>query len=186
MEFNSYKISESFTHSFYQVPQELFKNPLYKGKINSDAKLLYAFLLNRMNLSQKNNWYDENGEIYLIFTRLEVQELLDLSDKTATKAFKQLLDVCLIKEKRQGLGKPNLIYIGKIQHLELNKKEMIQKQKNYDSQTVNSSVMDTEDLRRNKNNINNKYINNITSKKYGSFCQREYGNLDFLYANSIN
>ena len=103
-------------NKYYQIPQELFVNRLYKEKLNSDSKILYAFLLDRLSLSQKNLWFDKEGRVYLIFTREEVQNKLCLCEKTVTKAFKQLAEVNLIAEKRQGLGKPNLIYVGKIQH----------------------------------------------------------------------
>ena len=115
-EIDYYKNNEILENSYYQIPQELFVNSLYKEKLNSDSKILYAFLLDRLSLSQKNHWFDEYGRVYLIFTREEVQNKLCLSEKTVTKAFKQLLEVNLIAEKRQGLGKPNLIYVGKIQH----------------------------------------------------------------------
>ena len=88
---------------------ELFFNKNYRDKLNSDSK----FLLNRLTLSTKNNWIDENGNVFLIFTRKEVQKILNLSDKTATKAFKQLNECMLIHEKKQGANKPNLIYVGK-------------------------------------------------------------------------
>ncbi len=115
-EINYYKQNEILENNYYQIPQELFVNKLYKEKLNSDSKILYAFLLDRLSLSQKNHWFDSENKVYLIFTREEVQEKLCLSDKTVTKAFKQLTEVNLIEEKRQGLGKPNLIYVGKIQH----------------------------------------------------------------------
>ena len=92
-DFNFYKVNETLNHKYYQIPQELFINPLYKNTLNSDSKLLYGFLLDRLSLSIKNNWHDENGNVYLIFTRKEVQDKLNLSDKTVTKAFKQLSDV---------------------------------------------------------------------------------------------
>lgn len=95
---------------------ELFFNTKYKDKLNSDSKILYGFLLNRLTLSAKHNWIDENGSIFLIFTRKEVEKLLNLSDKTVTKVFKQLKDCKLIYEKKQGANKPNLIYVGKIEH----------------------------------------------------------------------
>lgn len=113
-EIDYYKNNEILENSYYQIPQELFVNSLYKEKLNSDSKILYAFLLDRLSLSQRNHWFDEYGRVYLIFTREEVQNKLCLSEKTVTKAFKQLLEVNLISEKRQGLGKPNLIYVGKI------------------------------------------------------------------------
>ena len=115
-DFNFYKVNETLNHKYYQIPQELFVNPLYKNTLNSDSKLLYGFLLDRLSLSIKNNWHDENGNVYLIFTRKEAQDKLNLSDKTVTKAFKQLSDVKLIYEKKQGFSKPKLIYVAKIQH----------------------------------------------------------------------
>lgn len=118
-EIDYYKNNEILENSYYQIPQELFINKLYKEKLNSDSKILYAFLLDRLSLSQKNHWFDELNRVYLIFTREEVQDKLCLSEKTVTKAFKQLTDTNLIAEKRQGLGKPNLIYVGKIQHEEI-------------------------------------------------------------------
>ena len=119
-----YKNNEVLENKYYQIPQELFVSNLYKDKLNSDSKILYAFLLDRLSLSIKNHWVDENKRIYLIFTREEVQHKLNLSDKTVTKAFKQLGEVKLVEEKRQGLGKPNLIYVGKIQHEEYDENEI--------------------------------------------------------------
>ena len=119
-----YKNNEVLENKYYQIPQELFVSNLYKDKLNSDSKILYAFLLDRLSLSIKNHWVDENKRIYLFFTREEVQHKLNLSDKTVTKAFKQLGEVKLVEEKRQGLGKPNLIYVGKIQHEEFDENEI--------------------------------------------------------------
>ena len=143
-EIDYYKNNEILENSYYQIPQELFVNYLYKTNLNSDSKILYAFLLDRLSLSQKNHWFDELGRVYLIFTREEVQDKLNLSDKTVTKAFKQLTDVNLVKEKRQGLGKPNLIYVGKIQHEEIiqateTENLLLLNRKNYDS--VESKLM---------------------------------------------
>ena len=56
---NYYKTNEILNHRYYQIPQELFVNSLYKDKLNSDSKLLYGFLLDRLTLSQEHNWYDK-------------------------------------------------------------------------------------------------------------------------------
>ena len=68
-EIDYYKNNEILENSYYQIPQELFINKLYKEKLNSDSKILYAFLLDRLSLSQKNHWFDELNRVYLIFTR---------------------------------------------------------------------------------------------------------------------
>ncbi len=111
---NFYKINEVQQHKYYQVPKELFTNPRYKTTLNNDAKMLYAILLDRMELSRVNGWVEDDGTIYLIFKREELSDILGLCETTVWRAMKQLKAVGLIGEKRQGLTKPNLIYIGKI------------------------------------------------------------------------
>ena len=139
-EIDYYKNNEILENSYYQIPQELFVNSLYKEKLNSDSKILYAFLLDRLSLSQRNHWFDEYGRVYLIFTREEVQNKLCLSEKTVTN---------LIVEKRQGLGKPNLIYVGKIQHEEIitnieQENLQVLNSKNYGSREVKNTILDAE------------------------------------------
>ena len=101
----------------------------------------------------------------MIFTREEVQNKLCLSEKTVTKAFKQLLEVNLIAEKRQGLGKPNLIYVGKIQHEEIianTEQENLQvlNSKNYGSVEVKNTILDAEKFPTiNPNNIKTNITN---------------------------
>ena len=159
MDFIPYKSNETLEHKYYQIPQELFVNEKYKNKLNSDSKILYAFLLDRLSLSQKNHWIDEDNNVYLIFTREEVQEKLNLSDKTVTKSFKILMEVNLVQEKRQGLGKPNLIYVGKINHSDSENLRFLNR-KNYDSGIGESTAFDSENLRGiNTNNIKTNIIN---------------------------
>lgn len=164
-EIDYYKNNEILENSYYQIPQELFVNSLYKEKLNSDSKILYAFLLDRLSLSQKNHWFDEYGRVYLIFTREEVQNKLCLSEKTVTKAFKQLTDTNLIAEKRQGLGKPNLIYVGKIQHEEIitnieQENLQVLNSKNYGSREVKNTILDVEKFPTiNPNNIKTNITN---------------------------
>ncbi len=164
-ELDYYKSNETLSHKYYQIPQELFESLLYKDKLNSDSKILYAFLLDRLSLSIRNHWIDNANRIFLIFTRQEVQEKLGLSEKTVTKAFKQLVDTDLIEEKRQGLGKPNLIYVAKIQYEE---KDKISDTENlqvlnsnfYASRVVESTVQEQENLQTiNTNNIKTNIIN---------------------------
>lgn len=162
MDFIPYKSNETLENRYYQIPQELFDNSLYKDILNSDSKILYAFIIDRLTLSQKNNWIDSENNIYLIFTRQEVQNKLGLSEKTVIKAFKQLAEAILIFEKRQGLGKPNLIYVGKIQHEEITEQENVKLQncKNYSSRDVKSTVQELEILQGiNTNNIKPNIVN---------------------------
>ena len=155
-----YKINEAMQNIYYQMPQELFDNEKYKY-LSIEAKVIYSFLLNRMNLSKINHWINNNGEVYLIYTRKEIQCKLNLSDKPVTRAFKELRDAELIKEEKQGFGKPNLIYIGKIEHEDYDIKEAederLDNQTKGDYYIVENTTNETEYVRTNKqNNIKHK------------------------------
>lgn len=179
MDFIPYKINEYLENVFYQIPKELFVNPYYKN-LNSDSKLLYSLLLDRLSVSMKNEWIDEEGNIFLIFSRKEAQEKLNLSDKTVTKAFRQLTDVKLIYEKKQGFKKNNIIYVGKINHIST---ANIMNRKNYDSRNGKTTSQESEILRCNKKNN----YSTITKRKnsFSNYEQRTYedGELDKLYCN---
>lgn len=182
MDFIPFKSKEAFQYKFYQIPQELFINPNYKNQTNSDAKILYGLLLSRLSLSIKNNWIDEDKNVYLIFTRKEAEEKLGLSDKTITKAFKKLKKCKLIEEKRQGANKPNLIYVGKIEHNEIN----LLNRKKYDSGVEDFTIQDTENLRGIYKD--NKYKKEYKKKKsQANFQERNYppGFLNSLYENGF-
>ena len=97
--------------SFIRVPTLLFTDDQYKY-VSAEAKVLYGILLRRMDLSAKNGWVDEQGRVYIICTISEIMETLNCADNKATKLMNELEDKCgLIERKRQGLGKPNLIYV---------------------------------------------------------------------------
>ncbi len=81
--------------------------------MSAESKLLYGLLLDRVSLSRKNGWIDEKGRVFIIFTRVEVSETLACGEKKITKLFNELKEKQLVEEKRQGLQKPNLIYVGK-------------------------------------------------------------------------
>lgn len=101
--------SEMFT--FYRVPKILFTQDGF-WNVSTDAKLLYGILLDRMNLSARNGWLDDEGRVYIIFTIEEIKSALSCGEKKAVKLLDELEKKCgLIERKRQGLGKPNLIYV---------------------------------------------------------------------------
>ena len=90
-----FKVNETLTYKFYQMPKELFKSPLYKDKLSLQAKVTYTLLLDRLELSRINKWFNENGEIYLIYTRQELINELKISRATASKVFSELKKVTL-------------------------------------------------------------------------------------------
>ena len=100
--------SEQFV--FYKVPKVLCTEAEFR-KLSSDAKLLYGLLLDRVSLSKKNGWIDGNGHVYVVFTLENIMQAFNCCDKTATKMMVELEKHGLIERKRQGQGKPVIIYV---------------------------------------------------------------------------
>ena len=97
---------------FYKVPKALFTEEKYKP-VSTDAKMLYGLLLDRMHLSAKNGWTDKQGRIYQFFTVKEAQDKLRFGHEKICKLFSELEQADLIVRKRQGQGKPSIIYLKK-------------------------------------------------------------------------
>ncbi len=106
----TYRINDVVKSEFLRMPLTLLANPKYKP-MSLAAKFIYSLLLNRMTLSQRNDWINEDNEVYLIYTREEAAATLNISYKTAIGAFRELIDNGLLYEERQGLGAPNLLYV---------------------------------------------------------------------------
>ena len=103
--------AEAEQFSFYRIPKVLFTEERFRS-VSAEAKVLYGLLLDRMSLSCKNGWLDRAGRVYIIFTIEEVMTALGCADQKAGKLLHELESKCrLIERKRQGLGKPNLIYV---------------------------------------------------------------------------
>lgn len=108
-----YKIDEVFEGKFCIFPKDLFFLKKYEN-LNSDAKLIYMLLNDRKELSRKNNWVNKKNEIYLIYTIEELSKMIRISNKTTIKAMQQLQDCGLVQIEKQGLNKPNKIFVCKI------------------------------------------------------------------------
>ena len=97
--------------SFYRIPKVLFTDSRFKD-ISAEAKILYGLLLDRMSLSAKNGWLHQEGRVYIVYTVEDIMDALSCASQKAMKLLTELDEKCgLIERKRQGLGKPNLIYV---------------------------------------------------------------------------
>jgi hypothetical protein len=112
-QFDYYRGTEADQYAFYRIPKTLFTAECFKG-LSCEAKVLYGLLLDRMSLSVKNRWLDEENRVYIIFTVKEVMELMGCGKQKAVKCLAELdteKGIGLIEKKRLGLGKPNVIYV---------------------------------------------------------------------------
>ena len=146
MQRKRYAIGDVAAYSFFQLPKFLFDGELKSG-LSNNAKVLYSLLRNRHELSLINGWANENGEVYIIFSRDEMCRALGKSAKTVGEVMKELAKCGLVDEERQGLGKPNLIFLSYIESLG-------KPSQSADTQgIVNSTLQETQDL-PNKNGKN--------------------------------
>ena len=139
---------------YFQLPKWLFKEP-YK-KLSNNAKIMYALLYNRLDLSLESKWHDQNGQVFMYFTTAEFCEELGCSEKTVTKIKKELVTSGLLREERQGLTKPNRLYIlgPKIVKREPPEPEKIP------SRTVENTALDTQEVQTIKTDIRKTDIDN--------------------------
>ena len=113
LKFDYYYGIEAEQFSFYRVPRLLIKDERFKG-LSSDAKLLYGLMLDRMSMSMKNGWLDDENRAYIIYTIENIREDLGCSKEKAVKVLAELdasKGIGLIEKIRRGLGKPDIIYV---------------------------------------------------------------------------
>lgn len=109
-----YKLDDIRNIQYFMIPKSLFEEP-YKSKLNNNAKMIYGFLLDRLELSRVNEWADDDGSVYLYYTRKNLAKDVGVSEGTVIKCMKDLTDLGLLKEVEQSFGKPNKIYVGKVE-----------------------------------------------------------------------
>ena len=102
---------------FYQLPKALLENPKYR-KLSDSAKVTYAILRDRQDLSIKNQWYDDDGHVFCYFDGRKLAELQGSSPSTIHRNKKQLIKYGLMEDQRLGQGKPNRLYILKPESVE--------------------------------------------------------------------
>ncbi len=162
--------NEADQYSFYRIPKVLFTDNRFKS-VPVEAKVLYGLLLDRMALSIRNNWLDEEGRVYIIFTIADIMETLGCAEQKVNRLLAELdsvKGVGLIERRRRGLGKPNVIYVKNFIGAKPPKSQ-IKNCENHKSGNVNFTKQDLRKSQTNNTDINNTEWNNI----YLSISQEE-------------
>ncbi|MDE3734093.1 replication initiator protein A [Streptococcus suis] len=197
---------------FYRIPKVLVESVYYR-QMSTESKFTYAILKDRFELSLKNNWVDENGDVYLIFTIEELQSILGYGKNKVIKIKKELAEYGLLEEVRQGLNKPNLLYLGNVtsdlenvnsdfpQDKPLPEAEVpksnFQKFQNQTSRSSKNKRQEVSGPNSNDTNLNDPDISDQSSRKAGAdanpsdtsggkYIKPEYYSLLQVIANKYN
>ena len=174
LKFDYYYGAEAEQFSFYRVPRLLIKDERFKG-LSSDAKLLYGLMLDRMSLSMKNGWFDDENRAYIHYTVENIMEDLGCARATCAKVIAELdskKGIGLIEKKRQGLGKPDIIYV----------KNFVVVEQNIQPERTEKEPANT-DVSAEVQELNDKKFNNQTSRSSKTELQ-EIQNADFRRFNN--
>lgn len=110
MTFDYYYGAQAEQFNFIRIPKAMIVDPMFED-LSVNAKLLYGVLLDRMNLSMKNRWFDSENRVYIIYQIAEIMEDFNFSKKTAVRYLNELENFGLVEKKRRGLGLPSLLYV---------------------------------------------------------------------------
>lgn len=186
-QFQAFKKNDVLSfNSFIQIPRELMESEEYLS-LTPDAMLLFSLLTDRLALSFKQNdskikYHDENGNMYVIFKREDISKKLHLKRAKLDSAIKQLKDVNLIQEKKQGKNLPNIIYVSKtksmIESAKIIKLVNAEKKQSGDSKNVSPECRKSA-VHNNYNKINNNNKYNMPQNKIQKFQSENHNDIDY-------
>lgn len=169
--FNFFQVNKVYGNLFFQFPKVLLYGEKYK-KLSDAAKLAYIVLKERLEYSIKNNWVDEHGNVYFIFTINELKSLFNCSNDKVIKIKHELEDTNLLLQKRIGLNRPNHLYLADLE-VDASDVYLISKINQNNEQTLATSG-----IPKNRNNLD-KDLKNIETRRYNLDTQQ----LDFSASN---
>ena len=191
-DFNFYKSKELYREKYYQMPKVFFTNKKY-FELSNDAKIAYMLLKDRFDYSVKNNWVDEDDNIYFVFTVTELMNLLHCREGKVSKIKKELEQVGLLKQKKGRInnecGKikatPNRLYLGKP---EVTSEDIFAINQEEAVSTVNAKIANTaKDLEINDSTVNAKIANTAKpSNTNGSTVNAKIANNLFYSSNTLD
>ena len=156
MVFDYFYEEQSESYSFYRIPKMLFTEEIFEA-LSTDAKVLYGLLLDRISLSRENGWLDDAGRVYVYYTIKSVKKSMRCANTKACGLLRELDEFGLIERKKQGLGKPTIIYVKDFTRFR--KAELL------DSDKWNSVLLHTGTLDNRKSESNKTEKNNTETNK---------------------
>ena len=151
MVFDYFYEEQSESYSFYRIPKMLFTEEIFEA-LSTDAKVLYGLLLDRISLSRENGWLDDAGRVYVYYTIKSVKKSMRCANTKACGLLRELDEFGLIERKKQGLGKPTIIYVKDFTRFR--KAELLGSDKQ-NSVILHTGTMDNRKSERNKTEKNN-------------------------------
>lgn len=163
-------------YTFFRIPKLLISSKQFND-VSTDAKLLYGLMLDRLQLSIKNCWFDEKSRVYIIYTIEDIMEDLNCCNQKAIKILNELEKKAgLVIKKRRGLGKPSIIYVlnfysgfkNKSDQIDRRNKHGESKQCMLNADSVDKNPLKCENHYSGNEENNTKKCENHTSRNEGS------------------
>ena len=176
-------VNSARSYNFYLLPKELIDNKAFR-EVDYGAKILYSLMLNRASLSavNANDFTDDNGHIFIIYTIEQVMEDMNCARQKAIKMIQQLHDIGLIEKKRQGLNKPNLIYVKDFSTI-FSKDDFLKSEKHISG----SMKIKLQEVRKsNRSNTNQNQNQNLSKNNIYHSEKVQNGNADINNTDTIN
>ena len=200
MQFDYFYGNEAEQFTFYRIPKILITSPHFK-KISDSAKLLYGLMLDRMSLSIRNGWLDDDNRAYIFFTTNDVMEQMCCGTEKATKMLTELdseKGIGLIERVKQGQGKPAIIYLKKFYELEdtarSTKLSEIESQdfqeskvKTFENRKTRLSEIESQEFRKSKNKTFENRKSRVSETESQDFRKSKcnYNNINYTDINYI-
>ena len=202
MQFDYFYGSEAEQFTFYRIPKILITSQFFK-KVSDSAKLLYGLILDRMSLSIRNGWLDDDNRAYIFFTTNDVMEQMCCGTEKATKMLAELdseKGIGLIERVKQGQGRPAIIYLKKFYDLEdkdttsqsstsKNENQAFEESKNktFENRKTRLSEIESQEFRKSKNKTFENRKSRVSETESQDFRKSKcnYNNINYTDINYI-
>ena len=202
MQFDYFYGNEAEQFTFYRIPKILITSQFFK-KVSDSAKLLYGLMLDRMSLSIRNGWLDDDNRAYIFFTTNDVMEQMCCGTEKATKMLAELdseKGIGLIERVKQGQGRPAIIYLKKFYDLEdkdttsqsstsKNENQAFEESKNktFENRKTRLSEIESQEFRKSKNKTFENRKSRVSETESQDFRKSKcnYNNINYTDINYI-